>query len=50
MKKSYEVSVKRLEPENGCEWTDFYCTTREGALECIAEWLDKAEKIEVRFD
>ena len=23
----YEVWVKRLEPENGCDWTQFWCTT-----------------------
>lgn len=45
----YEVWVKRLEPENGCDWTQFWCTTHDGALERVAEWLDKAEKIEVHI-
>ena len=45
----YEVWVKRLEPEYGCDWTQFWCTTHDGALERVAEWLDKAEKIEVHI-
>lgn len=45
----YEVWVKRLEPENGCDWTQFWCTTHDGALERVAQWLDKAEKIEVHI-
>ena len=44
----YEVWVLTEKGHIAYQWTQFFCDSREVALQKVEEWLGKAEKIEVK--
>ena len=43
----YEVWVLTEKGHIAYQWTQYFCDSREVALQKVEEWLGKAEKIEV---
>ena len=44
----YEVWVLTEKSHIAYQWTQYFCDSREVALQKVEEWLGKAEKIEVK--
>lgn len=44
----FEVWVLTEKGHIAYQWTQYFCDSREVALQKVEEWLGKAEKIEVK--
>lgn len=48
LKTTFEVWVLTEKGHVAYQWTQYFCDSREVALQKVEEWLGKAEKIEVK--